>query len=122
MRALLAKFEAAGIAFTAMADGRLNSTGALTDELRAAIREQKAAILAELTAANEAATPAQASELRELIALILASGSEADKTEALAVALADPGAALTSFRALAADIRTSTRTHTPAREADDGRR
>ena len=50
---------------------------------------------------RRAATAEQAAELRELVALILADGSEQDRTEALAVALADPDAALLSFRMLA---------------------
>ncbi len=61
------------------------------------------------------ATPDQSAELRDLIAAILANDSEADRAEALRVALADPEAALMSFRALVADIRTDTRA--PAREA-----
>jgi hypothetical protein len=44
-----------------------------------------------------------ATELRDLIALILTNDSEADRAEALSVAVTDPDAALTSFRALAAD-------------------
>ena len=52
-----------------------------------------------------AATPAEAVELRELVALILADADEAEQAQALAVALADPDAALTSFRALAVDLR-----------------
>ena len=120
MGALLDQFRAAGIAFAPLPGGRLNATGPIDDEARAAIRERKAAILAELTAANEAATSEQAAELRELIAPILANDSDADRAEALAVALADPDAALMSFRAMAAGLRNETRA--PAREPDDDRR
>ena len=45
-------------------------------------------------------TPAEAEELRALIAAILAGDSEADRAEALAVALVDPEGALLSFRTL----------------------
>ena len=62
------------------------------------------------------ATPAEAGELRELIALILPDADEAEQAQALAVALADPEAALASFRALAADLRPN-----PAPYPDDRR-
>ena len=52
-----------------------------------------------------AATPAEARELRELVALILDGADAAEQAQALAVALADPEAALTSFRALVAALR-----------------
>jgi hypothetical protein len=52
--------------------------------------------------AMRTATSAEADELRALIAAILADDSEASRAEALAVALADPDAALMSYRALAA--------------------
>lgn len=55
------------------------------------------------------ATAEQANELRELVALIVANGSEQDRAEALAVALADPDAALLSFRTLA--TQSPQRTH-----------
>ena len=48
----------------------------------------------------------QRQELRELIAIVLARDTEAERTETLAVACADPEAALTSFRALVADSRS----------------
>ena len=47
----------------------------------------------------------QRQELRELIAIVLARDTEAERTETLAVACADPETALTSFRALVADSR-----------------
>jgi hypothetical protein len=47
------------------------------------------------------ATPAVTDEVRRLVSAILAGDSEADRAEALAVALADPEAALLCFRALA---------------------
>jgi len=47
-----------------------------------------------------AVTPVETAELRALVGLILADGSEDERAEALAVALADPDAALMSFRAL----------------------
>jgi len=52
-------------------------------------------------AAPPAATPEQASELRELVAAILPD--DAERADVLRVACADPEAALTSFRALVAD-------------------
>ena len=52
-----------------------------------------------------AATPAEAGELRELIALILPDADDTERAYALRVALANPEAALASFRALAADLR-----------------
>ena len=64
------------------------------------------------------APSAQSDELRELIALILATDSEADRAEAQAVALADPDAALTSLRLLAADLETAP----PDLDKDDRRR
>jgi len=51
------------------------------------------------------ASPGQRQELRELIAIILARDTEAERAETLAVACADPEAALTSFRALVADLQ-----------------
>jgi len=53
MGVLLNKFTAAGVRIDASDDGKLRAHGNLTDELRATIREHKAAILAEL-AANDA--------------------------------------------------------------------
>lgn len=49
------------------------------------------------------AIPAEEAELRALVAAILADDSDADRVEALAVALADPDAALACYRALAAN-------------------
>ena len=49
------------------------------------------------------ATQAEANELRELIAVILADADDAERADVLRVALADADAALTSFRLLAAD-------------------
>ena len=63
------------------------------------------------------ATTEQADELRELVALILADDTEADRAEALAVAFVDPDAALTSFRALVADLETAP----PEQDADNRR-
>ena len=54
MPALLDRFRSAGIRFEAIAEGELCARGLLTDELPAAIRAHKAAILIELAnAANE---------------------------------------------------------------------
>ena len=103
MGALLEHFAAAGVTLTALPDGRLHGAGPLTDALRAAIRAHKPAILAEL-AANDGATPEQATELRVLLARIAATWSDEDKAEALDVALADPELALVSFRALVAEM------------------
>ena len=105
MGALVDQFAAAGVRFERGEVGNLRALGALTDELRTAIRTHKPAIVAEL-AANDAGTanPGQRQELRELIAIILARDTEAERTETLAVACADPHAALTSFRILVAEL------------------
>jgi hypothetical protein len=52
---------------------------------------------------NATAGDAVAGELRDLVSIILADDSEADRAEALAVALADPEAALHCFRAMVAE-------------------
>jgi len=52
---------------------------------------------------NRRATPVEAAELRELVALIFTGDTEEHRAEALAAALADPEGALTSFRLLAAE-------------------
>ena len=51
-------------------------------------------------APTRSATPGEAAELRALIGAILAADTEAERAEALAVALADPDAALTCLRAI----------------------
>lgn len=51
---------------------------------------------------TRSATPAEADELRALIAAILANNTESDRAEALVLALADPDAALLCYRALMA--------------------
>lgn len=58
-------------------------------------------------AAPAAATPAQEAELRALVACVAASWPEAERAEALAVALADPADALTSWRALRDDFQVA---------------
>ena len=45
-------------------------------------------------------SPSEATELRELVALMLADASDSDRAEALATAMNNPEAALESFRAL----------------------
>ncbi len=57
---------------------------------------------------RSSATPREAAELRELVALILPDADDNERAYALRVALADPEAALTSFRVLAADRRPKT--------------
>jgi hypothetical protein len=66
----------------------------MLDIARAALRDRS----------HNVATPEQAAELRELVAIVAASWPEAERAEALAVALADPEAALISFRALVEDL------------------
>jgi hypothetical protein len=58
---------------------------------------------------TRAATPAEADELRRLVNAILAENSDADRTEALMIALANPIAALTCYRNLCTGVgeRTS---------------
>jgi hypothetical protein len=70
----------------------------LLDLARAAMRVQSAGRKRVRVATSE-----QAAELRELIAVILANESDVDRMETVDIALADPDAALTSFRVLAAD-------------------
>lgn len=105
MGALLDHFRASGVALAALPGDRLQATGALTDAIRATIREHKAAILAELAAndAAEGATREQATELRELVGIVAADWPDDERAEAIAAALADPDAALVCFRALAAE-------------------
>ena len=117
MSALLDELRAAGIALEALPGGKLHAVGPLTDETRAAIREQKAAILAELAAANDTTTPEQAAELRELVTIVAADWSKVERAEALAVALADANAALICFRALVAE-----RSDPPSPTLDNGMR
>jgi hypothetical protein len=50
MGTLVDQFAAAGVKIEAAGDGKLRASGALTDELRTAIRAHKPAILAELAA------------------------------------------------------------------------
>lgn len=69
-------------------------------------------------ATKTTATPQQARELRELVGMIGADWSDADRAEALAVALADPDAALTCFQALVAE-REDVHARAPT---DDGMR
>ena len=66
------------------------------------------------------ATVAQAAELESLDGIFLAGDTEAERREAMSAALADPEAALTSFRLLAAEFRER---YAPkcVREADDRR-
>lgn len=64
------------------------------------------------------ATPAEVAELPELVALIFADDTEDHRAEALAAALADPEAALTSFRLLAADAMEAKRHEVQFRSAN----
>lgn len=64
------------------------------------------------------ATPEQAAELRALLARIADGWSDDDREEALRVALADPAGALTSFRALVADMEPDRYARTRTHEAD----
>ena len=106
MGALLDQFATAGVRFEQEEAGNLRALGTLTEELRPSIRMHKPAILAEL-AANDVGTanPGQRQELREVIAIVLEQDTEAERTETLAAACADPEAALISFRALVADLQ-----------------
>ena len=156
MGAILNEFRAVGITFVPLPNGRLQAFGPLRDEVRAKIREHKATILAELTAANDSApagayrrwsiqfddvtlvdaifhpeatrdealaafpgsagamplaestgqsaSPAEADKLHELVALILPDADDAERAGALAVACADPVAALIAFKTLVADL------------------
>jgi hypothetical protein len=59
-------------------------------------------------AETRAATPAEADELRRLVNAILAEDSNADRAEALAIALANPIAALDCYRNLCTGIGEKT--------------
>lgn len=72
----------------------------LLDIARAALAE----VAPSPPVAPAAATPEQGAELRALVALVAADWPEAERAEALAVALADPADALTCFLALAAEL------------------
>ena len=112
MGVMLAKLSASGITVAALPDGRLRVTGALTDALRASIRDHKATIMAEL-GAREPAAPGVASalikreetadELRELVGIVSADWPDDERADVMAAALADPEAALVCFRALVAE-------------------
>jgi hypothetical protein len=54
---------------------------------------------------RDEANPAQAAELRRLVRLLFGDDTETHQAEALTAALADPVAALASFRILAAGGR-----------------
>lgn len=58
--------------------------------------------------AKRQASSSEIAELERLIAAVLADGTPADRTQALAVALADLDAALTTFRTLVAEFRMAT--------------
>ena len=66
-------------------------------------RARKAALRATWT--PRTATPDEAKELRQLIGIVLADSPIEEQREALAVACADPEAALQCFRLLAAAKR-----------------
>lgn len=68
--------------------------------------------------ARPVATSEQAAELRELLARIADGWTDDDREEALRVALADPAGALTSFRALVADMEPDRYARTRTHEAD----
>lgn len=106
MGALLDQLRSAGVTLAAVPGGKVWATGNITDAIRATIREHKAEILTEL-AANDAATPEQAAELRTLVGVIAADWPPDEQAKALAVALADPASALTCFRALAVERQDS---------------
>lgn len=80
----------------------------LLDIASAALAEFRRGATATSPAADSrtvAATPEQATELRALVAIVAAAWPESERAEALAVALSDPEAALTSFRLLAHDAQ-----------------
>ena len=56
-----------------------------------------------MESATDSATPEQAAELRQLVAIVAADWPADEQAEALAVALANPADALTCFRALATE-------------------
>lgn len=85
MGALLDHFAAEGVAIEAAGDGNVRARGPLTDELRATIREHKAAILAEL-AANEPAIDPDAEGRRNRALAILE-----DRPEQRIALVAEPG-------------------------------
>lgn len=89
MGALLDRYRGAGVAFVALSDGSLRALGPLTEPIRATIRTEKAAILAEL-AANDGATPVQVAAPHRLVPEVCRLVVADDADGCLAAALADP--------------------------------
>jgi len=85
MGALLDHFADAGVRIEQADEGKLRVHGQLTDELRATIREHKAAILAEL-AANDAVVDPDVERRRNRALAILA-----DEPERHIAVVAEPG-------------------------------
>ena len=73
MGAALDFLQEAGVVLTLAAPDRLAASGRLTDDARQFIREHKAELLRELTAANDPVPPDPLpDELRELVGLVAA--------------------------------------------------
>ncbi len=76
MGALLERFAADGVEFEPEADGQLRARGRLTDELRAAIRANKPALLAELAEKQAGGEAIEVMERRSRALAILAEHPE----------------------------------------------
>lgn len=105
--AILEKSAADGVILSLSASGTLKANGdqEKVNKWLPVIRDHKPALIALLAGnsmkAGRAANFAEAEELRQLVAAIYQDDTEADRTEALHFALADPGDALTCYRAIA---------------------
>lgn len=111
---LLREIERAGLSITLRPNGKLllSPSGRLTPELRQRILANRPAVVAALQASTRAITTA-AADVDELTRLVRLCGERYQFTgdehaEALEVALADPVAALTCFRAIAREIAPTT--------------
>ena len=107
---LIAEIQRAGMTIRLNPNGKLFLSPAdlLTADLRKRILDNRPAVVAALQASTRALAAADA-DTAELIRLVRLCGdryhfTEAEHAEALQVALADPVAALTTFRAIAREV------------------
>ena len=98
MGALLDHFAAEGVSIEAAGNGNVRARGPLTDALRATIRDNKAAILAEL-AANEPAIDPDVERRRAKALAILAE--QPDKHVAVVAEAGDPAHVAVAIRGVA---------------------
>lgn len=103
--AIINQTSADGVILSLSASGTLKANGdqKQVDKWLSVIRDHKPALIALLssTPAKRTANPDETEELRQLVAAIYQNDTEADRTEALYFALADPDDALICYRAIA---------------------